>query len=345
MSQQVRIWRVAANGSLLDISAGRLDLEERLEDWINADVRLVDSQLLIMGRQVATDYGGYIDLLAVDRSGDLVLLELKRGKTSREVVAQALDYASWASGLSRDRVVDIADDHLGGPAYFEAAFRTKFGSDLPEIINSTHRIVVVASEVDASSERIIQYLSRNHGVNINAVTFQYFRDGDGDELITRVFLIEPEEIEQQVRNKGGSRRQPNLTGEELLQLAIDRNIGHLYSEALQILRPYFDGVRNTRSSLGFVGEFKESPSVMLSLIPGDGKCGQGLRFQLYASRLAHRFSITEEQLVGILPREIHPWKYYPAASSDWAGFEGCFMDGADARRLASFFKDQGHHAR
>ena len=49
---------------------------------------------MLIGRQVRTSFGGIIDLLAIAPDGSLVLIELKRDKTPREIVAQALDYAS-----------------------------------------------------------------------------------------------------------------------------------------------------------------------------------------------------------------------------------------------------------
>lgn len=46
----------------------------------------------MIGRQVRTTHGGYIDLLALNQDGQLIVIELKRELTPREVVAQALDY-------------------------------------------------------------------------------------------------------------------------------------------------------------------------------------------------------------------------------------------------------------
>ena len=43
--------------------------------------------------------GGRIDLLAIAPDASLVLIDLKRDRTPREVVAQALDYASWVEQL------------------------------------------------------------------------------------------------------------------------------------------------------------------------------------------------------------------------------------------------------
>jgi RecB family endonuclease NucS len=49
---------------------------------------------MLIGRQQDTGFGGRIDLLAIAPDGALVLIEIKRDRTPREVVAQALDYAS-----------------------------------------------------------------------------------------------------------------------------------------------------------------------------------------------------------------------------------------------------------
>jgi hypothetical protein len=58
-------------------------------------------------------------------------------------------------------------------------------------------LIVVASELDSSTERIINYLSDNYSVPINAVFFRFFRD-DGRDYLTRTWLIDPEEVERKV---------------------------------------------------------------------------------------------------------------------------------------------------
>ena len=47
---------------------------------------------------------------------------------------------------------------------------------LPETINSSHHMILVAAELDASSERIINYLADRHDISINAVFFNFLRD-------------------------------------------------------------------------------------------------------------------------------------------------------------------------
>ncbi|GAG88860.1 unnamed protein product, partial [marine sediment metagenome] len=69
-------------------------------------------ELLIIGRQVTTDFGGRIDLLAIDRQGDITIIELKRNKTPRDIVAQVLDYASWTQRLSCKDIDSIGNAYL-----------------------------------------------------------------------------------------------------------------------------------------------------------------------------------------------------------------------------------------
>ena len=63
--------------------------ESVLEGWLESNPGgiLEDGPLLIIGRQVPADLGKSIDLLGVDREGNVVVVELKRDRTSRDVVA------------------------------------------------------------------------------------------------------------------------------------------------------------------------------------------------------------------------------------------------------------------
>mgnify|MGYP001779906428 FL=1 len=98
MPIEIGIWRVEQTPQA--IVPSMLDAESRLEQWLVDDISLVAPNLLVIGRQVRTPFGGIIDILAMDANGDLTVLELKRDRTPREVVAQLLDYASWVNTLS-----------------------------------------------------------------------------------------------------------------------------------------------------------------------------------------------------------------------------------------------------
>lgn len=129
-----------------------------LEEMIVAEPRILSAEWMMIGRQIDTGFGGRIDLLAIAPDGTLVLVELKRDRTPREVVAQALDYASWVEGLDAANVAAIYERFRAG-ASLGADFAARFGQPLDEeAINDSHQTVIVGAALDAASKRIVNYL-------------------------------------------------------------------------------------------------------------------------------------------------------------------------------------------
>ncbi len=333
MPDEVRLWRVGTEESLSEISRAALDLEARLQEWLARDISMLDPGLLVIGREVETDFGGFIDLLCVDAAGDIVVVELKRDKTPREITAQALDYGSWVVDLSNERITSIAQAYLGDGG-FEDAFRRRFGADVPETLNGGHSMLIIGSRIDASSERIIKYLSDTHGVNINAATFQYFREPDGAELVSRVFLIEPSQVELHSRTKGSSKRRPRLTYEELETLAEEAGVAELYGHAVASFEPLLKK-HTTRTSIGFAGLFEGSRKNVISLLPGQGSATEGLRYLLYKNRFATLTGLSEEALVAVMPALHDYWTYDDGAGPDWEGYQGFIVSREEIDRLSA----------
>ena len=174
------------SGELVPVERKSLASEETLENWIAKDPNIIGLDVLILGRQVVTDFKGRIDILAIDREGSITIVELKRDRTPREVVAQVLDYASWIAGLTPKHIHDIAFDKLG--RRLEEVFRERFDTPLPENLNNSHTMVIVASEFDASSKRIVEYLAEKHDVSINTAFFNVFEE-NGQQFLATDWLM------------------------------------------------------------------------------------------------------------------------------------------------------------
>src|SRR5438046_6125319 len=157
MPIQHAIWKVGEKP--VPLPSGRLASEQALEEMIVADPTILSSEWMLIGRQEVTSHGGRVDLLAVAPDGSLVVIELKRNRTAREIMAQALDYASWAEQLTPDRIAEMYR-RLSEGGNLNDAFRERFSAELDEeTLNESHQIVIVAAELDDSTERIINYLN------------------------------------------------------------------------------------------------------------------------------------------------------------------------------------------
>ncbi len=219
MAVEMAIWRMTDSGPR-QLALAPLDLEQRLEDMLADDPGMSGIDLLVIGRQVRTSYGGYIDLLAIDTDGSVHVLELKRDLTPRDVVAQTLDYGSWVEGLGLDDLEQIYRDHHDDETDLAEAFPERFGSPLPELVNGDQQFTIIASALDPATDRIVEFLAGSYGVPINALFFRHFRDGDR-EYLARTWLLDPREEMTVKKNRRGGSGTP-YPGSERFEESIDQ---------------------------------------------------------------------------------------------------------------------------
>jgi RecB family endonuclease NucS len=86
-------------------------LKERqnLQEWIAKNPESLGEDLLIIQKEFAgfDDTNERLDLLALDKKGNLVIIENKLDDTGRDVVWQSLKYASYCSSLNSQGIKDI----------------------------------------------------------------------------------------------------------------------------------------------------------------------------------------------------------------------------------------------
>jgi RecB family endonuclease NucS len=109
---QTALWTVGDKPQELRIAT--LSSEKLLEEMIVSAPRILSEEWMLIGRQVSTTHGGIVDLVAIAPDGSLVLVELKRERTPRDVVAQALDYAAWVETLKPQEISSLYYKFTGG---------------------------------------------------------------------------------------------------------------------------------------------------------------------------------------------------------------------------------------
>jgi hypothetical protein len=200
------LWRVDG-GSVAQVPTSPISSEERLEDILETRIDVLGlGDLFLIGRQVITDFGKRVDLLAIDEQGDLFVIELKKDRTPREVVAQSFEYGFWVQGLSFSAIRGLYAKHHDGDD-FDSAFTSHFETEIPEALNTSHQLVVVATGMDVSTEQIVEYV-RGYDVPINVLFFEYLED-EGREYLARSWLADPE---LEASSKSGAKKQAPWNG-------------------------------------------------------------------------------------------------------------------------------------
>jgi len=198
MATEIKVWQIVNDKlELIEttmVETGRKETED-LEKWIKSNPSILGQDILIIGEQVSTR-SGTMDFLGIDKSGNLIIIELKRDKLPRDVLSQAIDYASDVASWDVDKISEICTKYTGSGLedYLNEKFEDIDLEDL--IINKTQRILLIGFSIEESLQRMIEWLSNNYGVSINAVILKYIKTKSGDELIARTVII-PEEIEKE----------------------------------------------------------------------------------------------------------------------------------------------------
>lgn len=324
MSEELRVWEVVEGTGLKEVRRSRLDLEGRIEGWLETDVSLVSDDLLVIGRQVRTDFGGAVDVLCIDSAGDLTIIELKRDMAPRVVTAQILEYAAWAKDLTANRIVEVANNYLGGAGPLGDAFARKFGEELPENLNTTEaNLLVIAGDIDERTEKVIRYLSDTYGVRVNAAIFNYFSDDGERELLTRSFLLEPEQVEDKTQNKAPSKRTPPPTIEELCSRAERKGYGEQFRAVLEAAQEHRLSPRRYPNSVMY-GPRANRNRALFTVSVGS-QAGEGATVKVSPGTWQDFYPVTEQEVRSILGHHARPTTLTPEEAERFtAGLDRLF---------------------
>ena len=148
------------------------NFEERknLQEWIANEPSIFNEELLIIQKE----FDGFdntqerLDLLALDKDGNLVLIENKLDDTGRDVTWQALKYTSYCYTLKNDQVKDIFQKYLGSEKNAEeliANFLNKKSFDEVDL-NNEQRIILVSGSYRKEVTSTVLWLRNKYLLNI-----------------------------------------------------------------------------------------------------------------------------------------------------------------------------------
>jgi hypothetical protein len=190
-------------------------VEADLEEFVRKNVELLfpedDATLLIVGQQVRNVAGGRSDLVAVDSTGAIVLIELKRDAADISARKEPFEFQAirYAASYALITDPDMLVQRLFAP-YVER-YRNEFG--VPELtshelarrtldeflrknnadFNKRQRIILIAANFDPQTLSACAWLSRN-SIDIRCLRLQPYAFS-GQHLLFVEQLIPPAKLE------------------------------------------------------------------------------------------------------------------------------------------------------
>ena len=218
MSNQPRLFRVNPDtketADLEEVEFAALSLQEPrdIQEWIADNPRILGDELLI----VTKEFSGFdgtrerLDLLAVDQSGELVVIELKRDDSGSDTHWQAIKYASYLHSASVDDVVEMLSkfgELTEDDARQKLIQHTDSDDDLDRL-NNSQRIILgshrFAPEVTSAALWLNEQARRNL---ITCIQMMPYKDSKTDTLYLQTNTIIPtpgaEDYQIGVGNRSG----------------------------------------------------------------------------------------------------------------------------------------------
>ncbi|MTD47289.1 hypothetical protein GKE82_24090 [Conexibacter sp. W3-3-2] len=192
-------------------SLGAREVQE-LERWLKARPEVMGEDLKIVGSQFA----GFdrtldrLDLLALDRQGKLVVVEIKRDESSNGQDLQALRYAAYVSTLTAEQVVGMYQAYEAaerqrelttGQARAELEEWTGGKALDPLDEDAVPRIVLVAAGFPVGVTNTVLWLTRNFDMDITCVQVTPYTVAGEIVLAASVLIPLPEAAAFEVRLK------------------------------------------------------------------------------------------------------------------------------------------------
>jgi hypothetical protein len=179
-----------------------------LQRALRANIAVIDDGLLV----VAEEFGDFadvrrrIDLLCVDRAGQLVVIELKRTDDGGHMELQALRYAAMVSTMTFEQLADTYERHLRqeGDAVWTQA-RNRLATFLEEaggeeaILDRRVRIFLVSAGFDSQITTTVLWLNELYGLDITCFRLTPYRIDDRLLLDVQQVIPLPEAKELMVR--------------------------------------------------------------------------------------------------------------------------------------------------
>lgn len=225
-----------------------------LQEWIAHHPDVFGEKLLVIQKEFAEfqDTRERLDLLALDLAGNLVIIENKLDDTGRDVVWQALKYASYCSTLTRDQIVGIYQSYLDRHESGDARQRIEafFESDLEDIrLNQplSQRLFLTAGNFRKEVTSTALWLS-SFGIAVQCYLVSlYGEEGDCLLGISRI-LPPPSAEEYTIRLAEKTRHDASEEGEEAVRHALRKRFWRLLLDRINGQLPLFQNISPTKDN-------------------------------------------------------------------------------------------------
>lgn len=125
---------------------------DHLQEWIAKNPKCLGEELLIIQKEFSgfNDTNERLDLLALDKAGNLVIIENKLDDSGKDVTWQTIKYASYCSNLKTQEIIKIFQEYLSSNENAEEKISEFYNKDIDDILLNeglnSQRLIMIAAK-------------------------------------------------------------------------------------------------------------------------------------------------------------------------------------------------------
>ncbi|MCD4825585.1 MAG: MmcB family DNA repair protein [Phycisphaerae bacterium] len=188
-------------------------LRERfdIQEWIDGTPQLLGEPLLIIAKELILPSGKRLDLLAIDKQAALVVIELKRDDSGKDVDWQAIKYASYCSSFTQDEIYNHFANYLKTSDDDAKAKIEDFVDCELEDLNQQQRIILVSKNYHSEVISAVLWL-RESEIDIECVRLTPYSDKTGTLFISSDIIIPLPEAKDYIQKKETKQKEQRQHG-------------------------------------------------------------------------------------------------------------------------------------
>jgi hypothetical protein len=171
-----------------------LNLMERLDiqEWIEKTPEILGEKLLIISKSLSLplQHRRELDLLAIDKKANLVVIELKRDDSGSDVEWQAIKYTSYCSNFLQEDIFKYYAEYLQSDEDEAQLKIEEFIDEELDKLNEKQRMILVSKEFHSDVISAVLWL-RDYEIDIECVRLKPYLDQDNHQLFITPDLIIP----------------------------------------------------------------------------------------------------------------------------------------------------------
>ncbi len=191
-----------------------LGLKERfdIQEWIEKTPSILGEELLVIGKEVILPSGKRLDLLCIDKSASLVIIELKRDDSGSSVEWQAIKYASYCSNFLPEEIYRQFALYMSSSSEDAAKKIEEFIDSDIECLNKSQRIILTSKEFNSEVISAVLWL-REFGLDIQCTRLAPYLDSNNELFIKPETIIPLPEAKDYIEKKEIKNKKSSISAE------------------------------------------------------------------------------------------------------------------------------------